>query len=294
MAAWQDQGMSLSSVVNAISVDVEDYFHVSAFKEVIAVDDWERLPSRVGQNTRRLLDLFEAHAVSGTFFVLGWVAERDPALVREIHDRGHEVACHGYSHRLVYEQSADEFRAETLRAKTILEDTTGAAVAGYRAASFSITARSLWALDVLVECGFVYDSSMYPTRHDLYGTAVDDLSPHRIRAPSGGELIEVPMTVTTVGPATIPVSGGGYFRAYPYAASAWLLARVNAGGAPFVFYLHPWELDPEQPRIAAPLKSRLRHYLNLRTCEAKLTRLLSAFSFGPVVDLVRSVRAHRT
>lgn len=270
-------------LVNAISVDVEDYFQVSAFRNVVSPDDWDSFPSRVVQNTQRVLDLFDRHAVKGTFFVLGWVAERHPALVREIHQRGHEVACHGYSHKLVYEQTPEEFRDETVRSKALLEDATGVAVRGYRAASFSIVERSRWALDVLVDCGFAYDSSMYPTRHDLYGIAVDELGPHEIEAPGGGRLTEFPMTVAKVGGMTIPVSGGGYFRLYPYPATAWLLRQVNSAERPFVFYLHPWELDPDQPRIAAPLKSRVRHYLNLKSCEEKLERLLRAFALAPMV-----------
>jgi polysaccharide deacetylase family protein (PEP-CTERM system associated) len=277
----------VTSISNALTVDVEDYFQVSAFREQIDYRDWSDHESRVGANTRRVLDLFDEAGVKGTFFVLGWVADRDPSLTREIAGRGHEIACHGYSHSLIYRQSRAEFTQETLRAKALLEDQAGCAVNGYRAASFSITDASRWALDVLAEAGFSYDSSMFPVRHDLYGSTVEASGPHRIATPNGAQLIEFPMTARSICGIAIPVSGGGYFRLYPYRLSAYLLGRVNRDGEPFVFYLHPWEVDPEQPRIAAPLKSRLRHYTNLHSCAAKLRTLLGDFHFAPMVDVLR-------
>jgi len=274
-----------SRPANAFTIDVEDYFHVSAFRDAVDRADWPSFESRVVANTRRTMDVLDDAGCKGTFFVLGWVAEREGALVREIVARGHELACHGYSHSLVYQQSREEFRRETLRAKALLEDQSGARVRGYRAASFSITDASRWALDVLVECGFDYDSSQFPVRHDLYGSSVESLLPHRIETPSGATLVEFPMTVRRVLGLPIPVSGGGYFRLYPFAVTRRLLDAGPAG--PFVFYLHPWELDPEQPRLQASWKSTFRHYTNLRSCEAKLRALLDAFPFAPMADVLK-------
>lgn len=278
------------SITNALTVDVEDYFHVSAFADVIARDTWDDLESRVVMNTHAVLDLFDSRNRQGTFFVLGWVAERFPELIREIAARGHEVACHGYSHQLVYQQSRDEFAAETRKAKDLLEQQIQAPVAGYRAASFSITDACQWALDVLVECGFHYDSSFYPVRHDLYGTLVDDPAPHEITTPSGSRLLEFPMNARLVAGLRMPASGGGYFRLYPYALSRALLQSVNADGLPAVFYMHPWEVDPGQPRIAAPWKSRFRHYTNLSSCREKLYKLLNEFEFSTMSSVLESYR----
>jgi polysaccharide deacetylase family protein (PEP-CTERM system associated) len=233
-----------------------------------------------------VLDLFDHHGRKGTFFLLGWVVERYPALAREVVSRGHEVACHGYSHQLIYRQSAAVFTEETRRSLDVIEQASQVKVRGYRAASFSITEASRWALDVLVDAGFEYDSSMYPVKHDLYGIDVAARGPHRLHAPNGGTLIEFPMTTCQLAGMSVPVSGGGYFRLYPYALTRALLSRVNGAGEPFVFYLHPWELDPDQPRIRAGWKSRLRHYTNLKSCEAKLARLLTEFDFAPMRDVI--------
>jgi polysaccharide deacetylase family protein (PEP-CTERM system associated) len=273
-------------IPNALTIDVEEHFQVSAFDASVARDSWANQTSRVGANTRRLLDLFDRHGRKATFFLLGWVVERHPALARDIVARGHEVACHGYSHRLVYQQSPAAFAEETRRSLDLIEQASQVKVRGYRAASFSITESSRWALDVLVELGFEYDSSMYPIKHDLYGIAVAARGPHRVQAPNGGSLIEFPMTTSRVAGMSVPVSGGGYFRLYPYTLTRALLSRVNGAGEPFVFYLHPWEIDPDQPRIRAGWKSRFRHYTNLRSCEAKLTRLLTEFEFAPMRDVL--------
>jgi len=270
---------------NALTIDVEDYFHVSAFRDHVDRGTWGDFESRVVANTRRVMDVLDAAETKGTFFVLGWVAERKPDLVPEIVARGHEIACHGYSHELIYRQTREEFLAETRHAKALLEDQSGATVRGYRAASFSITDASTWALDVIAECGFEYDSSLFPARHDLYGIDVDSPAPHRLTTPSGATLIEFPMTVRRVLGLPIPASGGGYFRLYPLALTTALL-RAAGTGAPFVFYLHPWELDPGQPRIRAPWKSRFRHYTNLHSCEAKLRSLLATFEFASMVDVL--------
>lgn len=273
---------------NALTIDVEDYFHVSAMASTIPRADWPRWPSRVEQNTRRMLDLFDRAGVRVTCFVLGWVAERYPGLVRDIAARGHEVACHGYSHRLVYEQTPAEFREETLRSRDILADQAQRPVLGYRAASYSITRRSLWALDVLVECGFRYDSSIFPVHHDRYGIPDFERWPHELETPAGHRIVEVPLTTLRIAGMNIPIAGGGYFRLYPYHLTRAGLRAVNrVDGEPFVFYLHPWEIDPAQPRVPGlPLRSRFRHYLNLGRTERRLERLLDDFSFQPVADLL--------
>jgi polysaccharide deacetylase family protein (PEP-CTERM system associated) len=264
-------------------VDVEDYFHVAALSEAIAREDWDAMDSRVDANTRRLLDVFDQTETRATFFTLGWVAEHHAGLVREIQRRGHEVACHGYSHKLVYQQTAKEFREETLRAKCLLEDITGASVDGYRAASYSITPQSLWALDILSEAGFLYDSSIFPVRHDLYGMPGAQRFPHRLRTEGGAEIIEFPPSTARLLGQIIPAAGGGYFRLYPYALSRWLMRRLNhSEGQPAVFYLHPWEVDPGQPQVNVSWRSRFRHYNNLENCEARLDRLLSDFRFSTV------------
>lgn len=269
-----------------MTVDVEDYFHVSAFADSIDRSSWDQRPCRVEANTNRLLDMFDARRVKATFFVLGWVAERYPALVKDIAVRGHEVACHGLTHELVYDQTPTVFREQTHRAKTVLEDIVQAPVLGYRAASYSITARSLWALDILIDLGFGYDSSIFPVRHDRYGIAGSSREPGAITAPSGRGIVEFPLSTLDVTGYRLPIAGGGYFRLFPYSFTRYAFRRVNGRDKlPFIFYLHPWEIDPEQPRIAASVLSRFRHYNNLRRCEARLANLLDDFKF----DTARSV-----
>ena len=270
-----------AETLNAMTVDVEDYFHVSALAGSIARDRWDSMEYRAEASTGRLLELFADRGIHATFFVLGWVAERSPGLVRRIAAAGHEVACHGESHELVYRQAPTVFRQETLRSKARLEDLVGSPVRGYRAASYSITRESLWALDVILDAGFAYDSSVFPIRHDVYGLSEAPLRPARIKAPSGRTLVEFPLSVAEVLGLRLPVAGGGYFRLFPYAVTRAGLRHVNRSArSPFVFYLHPWEVDPGQPRIAAPFKSRFRHYTNLDVCETRLVRLLSEFRFG--------------
>ena len=272
---------------NALTVDVEDYFHVSAFSECIDQKDWDSYPLRVEKNTRRLLDLFDLHSVKATFFVLGWVAERTPGLVMEIAARGHEVACHGYSHQLVYNQSPGIFREETIRSKTLLEDIIQAPVTGYRAASYSITGRSLWALDIIADAGFEYDSSIFPVRHDRYGIPDASVYPHRMKTPNGNLLVEFPLSTARIFGFRLPVAGGGYFRLYPYAITKAGLNQINRRQKPFIFYLHPWEIDTEQPKISAGWKSRFRHYNNLDKCEHRLERLMSDFKFGTAAGVLK-------
>lgn len=266
---------------NALTIDVEDFFQVAALAETIRPEDWGSFELRVERSTHRLLDMLdEAGGVSATFFVLGWVAERCPRLVREIAARGHEVASHGYSHQLVYRQPPAVFEEETRRSRMILEDQAQAPVTGYRAASYSITRDSLWALDTLVELGFTWDSSIFPVHHDRYGIPGSPRWPHRLTTPSGYQLMEFPLSTWRMGPVTLPVAGGGYFRFYPYAVTRTGLRRINrVERRPFIFYLHPWEIDPQQPRVAVSWKSRFRHYNNLHRCEGRLRRLLNDFAF---------------
>lgn len=271
---------------NAMTIDVEDYFHVAAFKDVIKPEDWSQWPSRSDASTRQILDLFDEASIKATFFVLGWVAERNGALVQEIARRGHEVASHGYSHQLIYTQSPDLFREETQRSKAILEDTLGVAINGYRAASYSITRRSLWAIEILAELGFTWDSSIFPTRHDNYGIPGSPEQPYQIATPSGSRITEFPLTMAKFGPLKLPAAGGGYFRQYPYWLSRLLFRRASDNGKrPQIFYLHPWEIDPDQPRIpGASWFSRFRHYTNLARCEDRLKNLLRDFDFGTMSE----------
>ena len=272
---------------NAMTVDVEDYFHVQAFAAHIDRDSWGQRESRVVANTQHLLRLFDEFGVHATFFVLGWVAEREPALVKEIQARGHEVACHGYSHRLVYTQTPKEFADETRRAKNILEDLTGTPVLGYRAASYSIIRKSLWALDTLVELGFQYDSSIFPVHHDNYGIPDARREPHRLTTPRGGLIVEWPLSTAKLMGLRLPVAGGGYFRLFPYWLTRSGLASINRReGQPFIFYLHPWEVDPKQPRVNAGWLSRFRHYNNLEKCESRLRLLLGEFKFASAAKVL--------
>jgi polysaccharide deacetylase family protein (PEP-CTERM system associated) len=217
------------------------------------------------------------------------VAERSRSLVEDVSARGHEVACHGYSHQLIYDQTPEVFREETLRAKYLLEDIIQSPVRGYRAASYSITKRSLWALDILVEAGFDYDSSIFPVRHDRYGIPDAPECPHRLKTPQKHSLVEFPLATAKLFGYRLPVAGGGYFRLYPYAISRAGLRQINGRQRPFIFYLHPWEIDPDQPRIAASWFSRFRHYNNLDKCESRLRKLMTDFQFGTAWGVLESL-----
>lgn len=266
---------------NVLSVDVEDYFQVEAFTDIVKPADWDTYPSRVESNTARLLDLFDQCGVKATFFILGWVAEHKPALVRNIVSRGHEPACHSYWHRLIYRLSPAEFREDTARAKDCIEQAGGEPVYGYRAPSFSVTAQSRWAPQVLAELGFRYDSSIFPVRHDTYGVPDAPRAPFLIPTPSG-ELLEFPMTTFRIGfSPNLPVAGGGYLRMFPSWYTKVGVRRVWSEGLPVISYVHPWEVDPEQPRIPGRLKSRLRHYTNLSKTAGRLCSLLGSGQFGP-------------
>lgn len=261
------------------SVDVEDYFHVEAFSDIVDRADWDRYPCRVEPNTHRLLDLIDAHGVTATFFVLGWVADRYGPLVREIAARGHEVACHSYWHRLIYRLDRREFAADTRRAKDAIEQAAGTRVVGYRAPSYSVTSRSLWALETLAELGFAYDSSIFPIRHDVYGIPDAPRAPFVVPTPAGA-ILECPLTTFRVrGGQNLPVGGGGYLRMLPFWYTRVGVGRARREGLPLIAYVHPWELDPAQPRLKGRLRSRIRHYTNLSGMQARLDRLLAMIRF---------------
>lgn len=266
--------------LNAMTVDVEDYFQVTAFESRIARGQWDEFQPRVADNTLRILDLFAQHGVSATFFTLGWVAQRFPELVRRIVDDGHELASHGYQHIRVSEQSPEQFRLDVRQTKTLLEDVSGRAVAGYRAACYSINQNNLWALTVLQEEGYRYSSSIYPVRHDLYG--MPSAPRFKFIPQQAPGLWEVPVSTLPVLGRNFPCGGGGFFRLYPYALSRWALRRLNQREQqPGIFYFHPWEIDPEQPRISGlPWKSRVRHYLQLDRTLPRLQRLCGDFAWG--------------
>ncbi|WP_447977181.1 XrtA system polysaccharide deacetylase [Candidatus Nitrospira bockiana] len=272
--------------MNVLSIDVEEYFHVSAFEDVVKAADWERFESRVEATTGRLLDRLSAAKASATFFVLGWVAERHPALVRRIHAEGHEVACHGYGHQVLTDLTPDQFRADVRRAKAILEDLVGEPVLGYRAPSFTIMEDTVWALRILVEEGYRYDSSIFPVWHDRYGLPGANPACHRIMT-GAGPIWEVPPSTLAVGRTRMPVAGGGYLRLWPYPLLRTWLKRIESAGQPLVLYLHPWEIDPDQPRLRGPMLSRCRHYLNLDKTEARVARLLGDFRFGAIREALR-------
>ena len=271
--------MDSATVINALTIDVEDYFQVSAFAPHIPRSEWPTRECRVERNVDRILAMLDQHGTHATFFTLGWVAERYPALVRRIVAEGHELASHGYDHTRVHNFTPEQFRADVVRTKAVLEDIGGVQVRGYRAPSYSINAKNLWALDVLQETGHVYSSSIYPIRHDLYGMPDAPRFPFRFR-PDG--ILEIPVTTVRMGGRNYPCGGGGYFRLLPYGAFRWMLARVNEQDRQSgLFYFHPWEVDPGQPRVkGAPLKSRFRHYLNLDSMASRLERLLGDFSWG--------------
>ena len=268
---------------NALSIDVEDYFQVWALSPHIARADWDRMPCRVERNVERILALLDEAGARATFFTLGWIAERYPALVTRIAAAGHEVASHGYAHYSVTQQTRAEFYEDVRKAKLILEDITGEAVRGYRAPSFSIGRNTLWAFECLLRAGYRYSSSVYPIRHDHYGM------PEASRFPFEPEpgLLEIPLTTARVLGTNVPAAGGGYFRLFPYSLSRALIQRVNkVDRSPALFYFHPWELDPDQPRIArTSLKTRFRHYNNLRRMEARVRRLLGDFPWRRVDEV---------
>lgn len=274
---------------NAFTIDVEDYYHVQAFADVISKSTWDSYEPRVVKNTHVLLDILDVYSVKATFFVLGWVAKRHPELVREIANHGHEIASHGMSHVLVYTQSRQEFRKETQYSKALLEDLSQQHVIGYRAATYSITRASLWALDIIYEVGFKYDSSIVPIRHDNYGIPEAYPFANQLRTPAGYDIVEFPVSVFTYRNLRVPIAGGGYFRLFPYGLTRTALQSINKSGHEFLFYLHPWEIDPVQPRIkTAGLLSKFRHYINLSKAEPRLRKLLSDFSFTTMRNVLNT------
>jgi polysaccharide deacetylase family protein (PEP-CTERM system associated) len=281
------------AVLNALTIDVEDYYQVSAFESCVRRSEWDSFESRVVDSTWRILDLLAEAGVRCTFFILGYVAERHPELVRAIHIAGHEIGCHSYWHRLVYDQTPQAFRSDLRHARDVLQEIIGEPVTAYRAPSFSITRRSLWALDILLEEGFVLDSSIFPTHHDRYGLVGAPLQPHRLVRPCG-TIGEFPMPVYRRFGYPLPVGGGGYFRLYPYALTRHGLRSINAEGRPFVVYLHPWEVDPEQPRLTPGRLKAFRHYVNLHRTEKRLMKLVRDFAFGTISESFARQCARRT
>ncbi|MDH4328994.1 MAG: DUF3473 domain-containing protein [Nitrospira sp.] len=278
------------SGVHALSFDVEEHFQVAAFWSDERRRNWESYESRVERNVEKILALLSLHGVQATFFVLGWVALRHPNLVKAIVRQGHEIASHGFSHEMIISQQPSEFREDIRKSKEIIEDITGRAVHGYRAPSFTITPQTQWALEVLVEEGYLYDSSIFPIRHDRYGMPGANPWCHRIET-QAGPLWEVPPSTLKVGPIRVPIAGGGYFRLYPYPVLRRLLILAAADGHPLIMYLHPWELDPDQPRMAGSFVSKFRHYLNLQKTEARLHQLLTDFMFATIREAVEAIGA---
>lgn len=268
-------------ITNFLTIDVEDYYQVSAFEEIVGFDKWDDFTPRVEKNTRRILGILERHDIKATFFVLGWTAEKFPNLVKEISDQGHEIGCHSYSHQLVYNLSPDEFRKDTQKAKDILEQLAARKVRGYRAPSYSITQKSLWAFEILEGLGFEFDSSVFPIYHDRYG--VPDAPRFKYKIP-GHNLIEYPISTALFWRYKMPIAGGGYFRLFPYWFTKMALRKINEKEAqPFVFYLHPWEIDSGQPRMknASPV-SKFRHYINIDKTAERFNKLLHDFEFKPI------------
>ena len=278
---------NFSEPVNALTVDVEDYFQVEAFADVVRREEWSNWESRVERNTQRLLEMLACRDVRSTFFILGWIAEQHPRLVREIADAGHEIACHSYHHQLISSQSRNEFRADVRRAKFLLEDISGQEVIGYRAPTYSITEKTLWALDVLVEEGFRYDSSIFPIYHDRYGIPAAERFIHTIHCPTG-EIVEFPPSTVRLGGVNFPMTGGGYFRLLPYSLFRWGLRRINRlEHQPAIFMVHAWEVDPDQPVVAGTRLNVWRHRNNLSRTESRLELLLDEFRFAPLREVLR-------
>ena len=268
---------------HAMTIDVEDYFQVSAFENLVSVEDWGNMEVRVEANTDRMLALFDQHGAKATFFMLGWVAKRFPDLVKRIAEQGHEIASHGSMHQRASAQTPEQFRDDIRSAKHLLEDITGKEVLGYRAPSFSFTKQNQWVYEILAEAGHVYSSSVYPVVHDHYG--IPDAPRFRYKAPAG--IDEIPLSTLPLFGKNLPISGGGYFRLYPYLLTQWAVSRFSRiENQPYIFYMHPWEVDPSQPKMeGASAKSRFRHYLNLNKVESRLTRLLKDFQWSSMADL---------
>ena len=274
---------------NALSFDVEEYFHVSAYSDRVRPEDWLSYPSRVGRSVEKILELLDQHGCRATFFSLGWIAENRPEVIRRIADCGHEIACHSFSHRRVFDMTQEGFRDDTRHAKELLEDVSGTRVRGYRAPSFSITGDSQWAFEILAELGFAYDSSIFPVRHPNYGMPTAPRSPFRVDT-RYGPIVEFPMATLAFGRTRAPFGGGAYLRLLPYRYTRWAIDYINRReNRPLCVYLHPWEIDADQPRMQGNLTARARHYFGLRSTEAKLKRLLGDVEFCPLSTLVEQL-----
>lgn len=274
--------------INAITIDVEDYFHVSNFASIIPHKTWKNYELRVVKNTKKMLTILDEYNTKATFFVLGWLAERIPELVQEIFEKGHEIASHGYTHQVLYEQGPYWFRIDVARSKHILEEITNSPVNGYRAPSFSITNKTLWALKILLEEGYQYDSSIFPIQdHDRYGMPNANPFLHLIKLGEKDKLVEFPLSTTMALGKRFPIAGGGYLRLLPYAFMKWGIRRINRQGFPAIVYIHPWELDADQPRVKVDWVTRLRHYGNISKTEGKLRTLLHDFKFSTIQSVIR-------
>ncbi len=274
-------------ITNALTIDVEDYFMVSAFADVVKFEDWPKYESRIEKNTSKILELLDEYGVKATFFVLGWVAEHYTKLVKDIHSAGHEVASHGYNHKLIYDQTPEEFRKDIHKTKNILEDITGNSVVGYRATSFSIMEKTMWALDILIEEGFHYDSSIFPIRHDRYGYPGFNRFPVKVQREGIGEILEIPPSTIKFFGQNIPIAGGGYLRLFPAWITKRAVKRINLlEKKPVIFYFHPWEIDIHQPKLNGRGLSKMRHYINIDSTFPKLNAFLKEFKFKPLRRLI--------
>jgi polysaccharide deacetylase family protein (PEP-CTERM system associated) len=275
-------------MINALTFDIEDYYQVEAFKEFIPFEEWPQYPSRVVANTKKVINILDEYNVKATFFMLGWIAERFPDIVKQLSDDGHEIATHGYAHRMVYKQSRTAFEEDLVKSIEILEKISGKKVIGYRAPTYSIIEESFWAFDVLIRHNLLYDSSIFPIMHDRYGVPNGERFPYTIEREDGQTILEFPLSTLRLWKWNFPIAGGGYLRLFPY----WFLKKslqwINRQEKPGIIYLHPWELDPEQPRIPdIPRMARFRHYLNLRSTATKLRNLIRDFEFAPIRDILQ-------
>jgi len=281
-----------TTIRNALTVDVEEYFQVEAFSSLIPKEDWHKFPSRVEETTNELLELLGTHHVRGTFFVLGWIAKYHPELVEKIFMAGHEIASHGFDHTMITEMTPQAFREDIRASKAVLEGITGAAVTGYRAPTFSITEKTSWAYEILLQEGYSYSSSVFPVWHDRYGWPKFGKNPRRMGSDKNGEIWEVPLTVGSIGPFRVPFGGGGYLRAYPLKLTNALFRGLEREGRHGVVYIHPWEMDTRHPAIQAPFFRRLRHYIGISKMREKLIGLLRSMPFGTVTQLLEAIQAH--
>jgi polysaccharide deacetylase family protein (PEP-CTERM system associated) len=275
-------------MLNALTFDIEDYYQVEAFKKYIRFEAWPRYPSRVVENTRKIIDILDQRNVKATFFILGWIAERFPDMIRRLTDDGHEIATHGYAHHMVYTQTPADFEKDLALSLEILETISGRKVIGYRAPTYSIIEETYWAFDILVKYNLRYDSSIFPITHDRYGVPDGERFPHQIHRDTGTTIMEFPLSTLRFGKWNFPIAGGGYMRLLPY----WVLKKgiqhLNHQQQPCIIYLHPWELDPEQPKISnIPVTTRVRHYLNLRSTATKLRQLIHDFEFAPIKEVLK-------